>query len=134
MDLNVKQKFDSYPRDVYVNLKRIRELIYQVAEQDGIGEIIETLKWGEPSYASKIGSAVRFDWKAKQPEQYCIFFNCKTTLVETFRELYGDVFNYEGNRAIIFTLGDDLPINALSHCISLSLRYKKIKHLTLLGA
>lgn len=134
MDLTVKQKLDSYPRDVHIQLMRIRELIYHVAEQDGVGELTETLKWGEPSYNSKIGSAIRFDWKAKQPEQYCIYFNCKTTLVETFRELYGEVFKFEGNRAMVFTLGGYLPIKALSHCLSLSLRYKQIKHLALLGA
>ena len=134
MELSVKKKFDSYPKDVNIQLKSIRALIFKVAKQDGIDEITETIKWGEPSYISKIGSTIRFDWKAKSPQQFCIYFNCKTMLVETFRELYGQTFTYEGNRAIVFKLGRSLPVSELAQCLSMSLRYKKIKHLELLGA
>jgi hypothetical protein len=133
MELIVKEKFNTYPPDVRVSLVKLRELIFKVAKQDGIAELIETLKWGEPTYISQIGSAVRIDWKAKTPEQYCIYFNCKTSLVDTFREIYGDTFRYEGNRAIVLKMGQNLPYKELSHCISMSLRYKKIKHLNLLG-
>jgi hypothetical protein len=82
---------------------------------------------------SNIGSTIRVEWKEKSPEQYGIYFNCNTTLVETVKEIYGDTFKYEGNRAIILSVEDTLPIKELSHCISMSLRYKKIKHLALLG-
>tara|TARA_R110001583_G_scaffold16561_22_gene68006 strand:- start:21656 stop:22072 length:417 start_codon:yes stop_codon:yes gene_type:complete len=134
MDLSVKQKFETYPESISVLLNCIRDLIFSVAKQDGISNITETLKWGEPSYTSSIGSTIRFDWKAKYPDQYCIYFNCKTSLVDTFKEMYGDTFTYGGNRAIIFKIDQDVPLTELAHCISLSLRYKKIKHLDLLGA
>ena len=134
MDLNVEQKFNSYPEDVSIQLKTIRGLILKVAKQDGITDLIETLKWGEPSYISEIGSTIRIDWKTKYPEQYCIYFNCKTSLIETFKELYGDTFSYQGNRALVFHLEQTVPYKELEHCLSLSLRYKKIKHLNLLGA
>jgi len=134
MDLSVKRKFENYPDTIIVLLNNIRDLIYSVAKKDGIPDLTETLKWGEPSYVSKIGSTIRFDWKAKYPDQYCIYFNCKTSLVETFKEIYGDTFRYEGNRAIVFKIDQSLPLKELAHCISMSLRYKKIKHLTLLGA
>ena len=134
MDLSVQQKFSTYPESVAVLLNCVRDLIYNVAKQDGICGITETLKWGEPSYVSKVGSTIRIDWKAKYPDQYCIFFNCKTSLIETFKEVYGDTFTYEGNRAIVFKINQVVPYKELSHCISMSLRYKKIKHLVLLGA
>jgi len=134
VDLNVEQKFNSYPEDVSIQLKTIRGLILKVAKQDGITDLIETLKWGEPSYISEIGSTIRIDWKTKYPEQYCIYFNCKTSLIETFKELYGDTFSYQGNRALVFHLEQTVPYKELEHCLSLSLRYKKIKHLNLLGA
>ncbi len=133
MDLNVKKKFESYPDEIAILLGNIRTLIFCIAQQDGISAITETLKWGEPSYISKIGSTIRFDWKVKYPEQYCIYFNCKTSLVETFKEVYGDIFNYDGNRAIILNVDQEIP-KELAHCISMSLRYKNIKHLDLLGA
>lgn len=139
MELSVKKKFETYPAEVAVALLRIRTLIYRVAEQDGIHKLEETLKWGEPSYISKIGSTIRFDWKTKKTDEYCIYFNCKTTLIETFKEIYGDTFLYQGNRAMVFNISqvDNDPITnntALAHCLSMALRYKKIKHLKLLGA
>jgi hypothetical protein len=134
MNLSVKQKFEVYPENIYILLCNVRDLIFSVAEQDGISDLTETLKWGEPSYISKVGSTIRFDWKAKYPDQYCIYFNCKTSLIETFKEVYGDIFIYEGNRAIVFKADQRLPSKELAHCISMSLRYKKIKHLNLLGA
>ena len=133
MDLNVKQKFEIYPEHIAVLLNTIRNIIFSIAKQDGITDITETLKWGEPSYACKTGSTVRFDWKANHPEQYCIYFNCKTSLVDTFKEVYGDIFKYDGNRAIILKIDQPVP-QELAHCISMSLRYKQIKHLDLLGA
>jgi len=134
MDRGVKEKFASYPEDIAILLFNIRKLIYSVAEQDNIFELSETLKWGEPSYISEIGSAIRFDWKPKYADQYGIYFNCKTSLIETFKIVYGDTFTYEGNRAIIFNCKQQIPVRELSHCISMALRYKKIKHLNLLGA
>ena len=52
----------------------------------------------------------------------------------TFRAIYGDAFNYEKNRAIEFTLTDEVPVAALKNCISMALQYHQVKHLPLLGA
>jgi len=134
MNIGVQQKFSSYPDNVAVLLNRLRDIILNVAKQEGISNITETLKWGEPSYVSKVGSTIRIDWKAKYPDQYYIYFNCKTSLLETFKEVYGDTFTYEGSRAIVFKIDQVLPDKELAHCISMSLRYKQIKHLVLLGA
>lgn len=134
MNFQVKVKFDSYPSDVAIELGQIRQLIFTVAKEEGIEDLIETLKWGEPSYIAKTGSAIRFDYKAKLPSQYCLYFNCKTTLIATFKEVYPHTFQYCGNRAIIFALGQQIPTKALAHCISMALRYKQLKHKPLLGA
>lgn len=87
----------------------------------------------EPSSVSGIGSTVRIDWKTKTPDNYYTFFNCNTTLVETFRRVYDGIFEFEGNRAIVFHRDADLPIGEVRHCISLALRYHEIKHLPMLG-
>ena len=86
-----------------------------------------------PSYLTKHGSTIRMDWKKSQPDQYVVYFNCKTKLIDTFKEIYTDKFNFEGNRAIVFNIKDKVPINELKHCFSLSLTYHKIKHLPMLG-
>ena len=134
MDCDVKRKFDTYPENIRMQLFSIRKLIFMVAQQNNISDLCETLKWGQPSYVCHSGSTVRLGWNEKHPEQYAIYFHCQTSLIETFKEVYSDTFIYQGNRALIFHLEDVIPIKALSHCLSMSLRYKKIKHLRLLGA
>lgn len=134
MEPLIKEKFSRYPANVVVLLTTIRTLIFDVAKEDNINDITETLKWNEPSYLTKKGSTLRFDWKPKYPQQYCLFFNCKTTLIETIKTLYGETFVYQGNRALVFQLTDELPLTELKHCISLSLRYHSIKQLPLLGS
>jgi hypothetical protein len=69
----------------------------------------------------------------KKPENFGVYFNCQTVLVETFKEVYGKLFRYDGNRAIVFNIGDSIPTQELMHCIPLALRYHSLKHLPLLG-
>ena len=127
--------FDRYPSEIKEKLMDLRALILETANEIGeIGPVQETLKWGEPSYTSKYGSTVRIDWKEKAPDQYSMYFHCKTKLVDTFKEIYGDVFKFEGNRAIIFQVSDIVPEAELKHCIALSLNYHRVKNLPLLGA
>ncbi|WP_395373378.1 DUF1801 domain-containing protein [Marinicella sp. W31] len=131
----VAQVFAQYPQDIRKRLLFLRQLILDTAaNREDEKPVEETLKWGEPSYLVRGGSTVRLGWKSKQPQQYAIYFHCQTTLVETFKELYPDIFCYDGNRAIIFNLDDDVPTEQLMHCILLSLEYHKRKHLPLLGA
>ena len=134
-DKAVADVFESYPPAIRQKLMDVRKLIYEVAAQDkNIGELEECLKWSEPAYLTKHGSAVRINWKISSPDNVSVYFNCKTILVETFKELYGDVFCYQGNRALIFRFDEQIPFPELKHCIALSLNYHHIKHLPLLGA
>ncbi|MEO0686738.1 MAG: DUF1801 domain-containing protein [Cyanobacteria bacterium J06649_11] len=130
----VEKKFQSYPPAVKPKLDRLRNIIISTASEiDSIISIEETLKWGEPSYLVKKGSTVRIDWKAKTPEQYAIYFKCTSKLVPTFKHKYADLFKYEKNRAILFSLDDELPVKELKACIQLALTYHKVKHLPNLG-
>lgn len=131
---SVAEVFKKYPPDMRKRLLFLRTLVLQTAAELQLGEIEETLRWGEPSYIAKQGSAIRMDWKARDPEHYALYFNCNTTLVETFEALYGHLFCYEGNRAIIFTRMELIPVKQLKHCIGLSLQYHRLKHLPLLGS
>jgi len=131
--IKVSEVFDGYPDAQYEKLLFLRQLIFEAASEVEIDDMEETLKWGEPSYLAKNGSTIRIAWRKSQPTQYGIFFNCKTTLVDTFREVYREKFTFEDNRAIIFELSDSVPVEALKHCITLSLTYHKIKHLPMLG-
>jgi hypothetical protein len=130
----VKGVFNNYPDLVKLQMLHLRELVLSAAtEVEGLEQLEETLKWGEPSYLTKYGSTVRIDWKAKTPEQYAIYFKCTSLLVPTFKALYKNKFNFEGNRAIVFKLNEKIPEAELKHCISMALTYHKIKQLPLLG-
>jgi hypothetical protein len=135
IDPSVKGVFEKYPEMVRVKLFAMRQLILDTASAiESIDTIEETLKWGEPSYLAKKGSTIRINHKKSQPEQYCIYFKCTSLLVKTFRILYKNQFTYEGNRAIVFDLKDEIPEPELKHCIALALTYHRVKHLPLLGS
>ena len=129
-DLEVKRVFNSYPSHIREKLHEIRELIFETArETKGVGEIEETLKWGEPSYLTpqtKSGSTIRINWKEKLGDKYAIYFKCTSLLVPTFKRLYPDL-TYEKDRAILLDLNGDIPVKKLRHCIQLALTYHLIK-------
>lgn len=130
----VADLFKAYPKNVQAKMYTLRQLIFDTAKKTVDGEIEESIKWGEPSYAVKGGSPIRIDWKSKCPDQFAMYFNCKTKLVDTFREMYGDSLKFEGNRAIILMAQQAIPKNELGHCIQLALTKHKRKNLPLLGA
>ena len=134
MNAMVKAKFESYPDDVREHLVQLRTLVMRVAAEENLGEVEESLKWGQLSYRTKNGSPLRIDWKSKSPNEYAMYFVCSTRLVETFRELYQDSLQFEGNREITFTLEQILPEQEVRQCVSMALNYHKVKHLPLLGA
>jgi len=126
-DRAVEEHFDSYPPKVRTKMLALRELVFTTAAKTpGVGELQETLKWGEPAYLteqSKSGTTVRIDWKEKAPDQYAMYVHCQTGLVDTFRSLFPDDFVFEGNRALVFRLSDKLPKEPLAFCIQASLTY-----------
>jgi hypothetical protein len=123
--------FGSYPKELKSKLLALRELILDTAlTTRGVGKLEETLKWGQPSYLtaeSGSGTTVRIDAAKSQPGRYAIYFHCQTDLVATFRELYPTQLKYEGNRSILFDLKDDVPEDAVRHCVSLALTYHQKK-------
>lgn len=125
---DVAAVFAGYPPRVRAKLLRLRRLILEVAARtDGVGELEETLRWGEPSYLttqSKSGSLVRIGWKPAEPDRYAIYFHCQTSLVATFRALYPTTFEFAGNRALTFAVKDAVPLNELRRCIELALTYR----------
>lgn len=126
----VDKIFDNYPETVKDKMMYLRQLIIDTAkETKEITHLTETLKWGEPSYQTKISSTLRMDWKPKNPNQYAMYFQCTSKLIATFKMVYDDVFTFEGDRAILFQMDDTIPEAALKKCITVALTYHKVKHL-----
>lgn len=130
----VSKLLEQYPPAAKKKLIQLRKLIINTAKATvGVDKLVETTKWGEPSYLTKTGSTIRMDWKAKTPDNYYLYFICSTELVNTFRLIIGEELEFEGNRAIVLNLKEPMPTEALQRCITLALTYQKVKHLPMLG-
>ncbi len=127
----VAQVFEAYPDTVRKKLLALRELVFRTAAAiEGVGELEETLKWGEPAYVtskSRSGSTVRIGWKTSTPSRYAMYFHCQTNLVETFKTLFPDEFTFEANRAIVFTDAEAIPMDSLAFCVAAALTYQRRK-------
>ncbi len=127
----VKKVFDAYPQKLKPKLLHLRQLILDTAsETEGVGQLEETLKWGQPSYLtpiSKSGTTIRIDQIKSNPEQYGIFVHCQTTLISTYREMYSDVLSFDGNRCVTLDLNEDPSDEVLRHCFELALTYHQKK-------
>jgi hypothetical protein len=126
-DPQVKSVFARYPDSLRRKLMDLRQVIIDTAAQtDGVGPIIETLKWNEPAYLPKkpnVGTTIRINAVKGSTTRYAMFVHCQTTLIETFRQHYPDQFDLEGNRALVFDMEQPLPRKPLRHCIALALTY-----------
>jgi hypothetical protein len=128
---DVQRVFDQYGETTQQKLMKLRELILNVAaETEAVGAIEETLKWGQISYLThhpRSGTTIRIDEYQPGTQQIAVFVHCQTNLVETFRSMYPDTFQYEGNRALIWDELDDAQVDILKHFIELALTYHQRK-------
>ena len=122
----VNRAFDALPAPIGKRLLQVRDLIFATAaKHDEVGQLTETLKWGEPAYLtdeSGSGSTIRLG-RLKDSEHAAIFFNCRTTLVDTFRERFPGQFEFRQTRALLLPVAGKLPKQELSVCLSLALTY-----------
>lgn len=133
-DPKVDAVFANYPDFVKDKMQYLRELVIETAAEISEVKVLEeTLKWGEPSFVTKNGSTLRMDWKEKTPDQYAMYFQCSSRLVDTFRLVFDHKFQFEGKRAIIFQLNQKIPELELKECIKTSLRYHLVKKEITLG-
>ncbi len=131
-DPAVAQAFDAFAPAVRKRLLALRDLIRSVAAAtEGVGEIEETLKWGEPAYLtaqSRSGSTIRLGSPKTQPGHCALYFNCNTNLVDTFRSLFPVGLQFEGNRAIVLAPDAKIDKPALALCIGAALTYHRDKN------
>ena len=125
----IVEALSHYPEPFRLRLLDIRELVYAVAaETEGVGPLTETLKWGEPAYLteqSKSGTTIRLGATRAAPGACAVLFNCKTTLVETFRSHFAEDFAFEGNRALLVPVTGTLPREPLMLCLRAALTYHR---------
>lgn len=128
MPSDVAAVFAKCPNEVRPSLLETRTLIFEVAEDVGVGPLTETLKWGEPAYlteATKAGSTVRL---GVNDGRAAVFFNCHTTLMDGFRADFPEL-SYLGKRGIL--LEEPFDWAALALCLSRALTYHRAKRGTM---
>jgi hypothetical protein len=122
----VSRAFEAFPPPVGRRLIEVRKLVFATAKaHDEVGSLTETLKWGEPAYLTEqtgSGSTIRHG-RVKDSEHAAILFNCKTTLIDTFRERFPNQFEYRQTRALLLNVAGALPKQELTVCLSLALTY-----------
>lgn len=125
---DVAAVFAAYPPPVRAKLKALRELIFRTAAHtERAGRLEETLKWGQASYLTRnpaTGTTIRIDAITGRPCEYALYVHCQTTLIDTFRTRFGNELRYEGNRAVVFSVDEEVPVEILRTCIALALTYR----------
>ncbi len=122
----IDKKISTYPAQAVTALKKLENTFYWQRRN-----VIWMLK--KPSNGASPAMFARVAVPSGLTGKPNILSNMRFTLVESFRELYRDEFVFEGNRAMVFQLGQNVNWQAFRHCVSMSLQYHKIKHLPLLG-
>ena len=124
---NIKAIYEGFSPDVKKATLLVRDWVFEIAATDNeIGIITEDLKWGEPSYLTgqtQSGTTLRINQKKNNLNLFAIYVNCKTDLVENFKNIFPHL-KYEGTRAIFFDASKPLPENEVKTIISMVLRYK----------
>ena len=72
---DINALFNRYPSPVRQQLERVRDLIFAQAAEHQLGEVAESLKWGEASFQVKGGTPIRMDWKPDDPDSIKLFFS-----------------------------------------------------------
>lgn len=126
---HVAAVFDDWPADIRSRLLEVRRLILDTAAAtEGVGEIEETLKWGQPAYLTsecRSGSTIRIAPMKGEAGNCALFFNCQTSLVETFRHWFPKGLRFEGNRALVLDVAKPLPTVEVTECVAAALTYHR---------
>ncbi|WP_439122383.1 DUF1801 domain-containing protein [Marivita sp.] len=120
---HISAVFEAYPDQARNVLYDLREMVFGIASSiPEAGPVMETLKWGQPSYAVTTGTPVRLGVsKAGEP---AVFVHCQTRVISDARALFDQGLCFEGNRAISFPSGCPIPETAVRHVLYTALSYR----------
>jgi hypothetical protein len=128
----VAAKFDSFDPPVRHRLLVLRALIFAVASKtEGVGPLVETLKWGQPGYLTaktKSGATIRISTDDTFGPGIALYVSCNSNLVDDWRYRYPEL-KLRGNRSLHLRDGETIETPALCHCIALALTYHRRKKL-----
>ena len=124
----VADVYAGYPEAARTLLGTLRGWTFEEADLAGASPLTETLKWGEPAYltqATRAGTTLRLAWSKKSPSEARMLVHCQTSLIETWRDRFGDTLTFDGNRAVRLPLDAPLAEEPLRICIAMALTYHR---------
>ena len=122
---------DAYKRapDMFAQpLADLRTSIFEAAENAKVGDVEETLKWGEISFLPKkprIGTTIRLGWNEDTGE-IRFYVPCQTRLIDIYKARFPQEFQYEGNRVVRIPIRD-ARTPFVSELIALAFTYHRDK-------
>ena len=126
MPSDIAAAFAAVPPAERQRLHALRTLILSVAaETPGVGRLTETLKWGQPSYeavAPRSGTPLRIG--VPKTGGVALYAHCQTTVIARARDVFQNILDFEGNRAVLLPLEGDWPEVALRHVVRSALTYR----------
>lgn len=91
-------------------LLALRNLILDTAQSlPQIGEIEESLRWGQPAYLTsqtKSGTTIRVG--LSKQARFALFVHCQTTVISEFEQSFPGWDLIDGNRAVLFDRKRDI--------------------------
>jgi len=122
----VDEVLKACPKAASKYLHDIRDLIFETAATLAeAGTIAESLKWGEPSYATvrpRSGTPIRLGWD-ETGETISLYVHCQTSLVKEWRQHYSDQLDLIDNRELRLSVTAPPSPDILRHCIAMALTY-----------
>lgn len=110
----VAAAFDAAPMPAKTGMQKLRELILQVAaDLPEIGEVTETLRWGQPAYVTSERAGASLRLGVPKTGGFALYTHCQTSLIADFSSMFPNMDTVEGTRAIHFT--DPAQINPARH-------------------
>ncbi|MEM7270889.1 MAG: DUF1801 domain-containing protein [Pseudomonadota bacterium] len=103
----VADAFAAFPGEAREGLLRLRGLIFEIADEEQVGPLTETLKWGQPAYlteASKAGTTIRLG--LPKTGGWGLYVHCQTSIIGEARDALGDQMTFDGNRGVLLTGGE----------------------------
>ncbi len=121
------------PEEIKSALMHLRAMIFDVAEtSDEIGNIVETLKWGQPSYLTekpKTGTTLRIDRDTSGKGDVALYVNCQTSLVSEWRGMFPEE-TFGGDRSLHLSLTKPTPTSSLRQMVLMALTYHSRKKIS----
>lgn len=121
----VQAAFNAMPSATRDTLLAIRTMIYDLAADLPVGRIEETLKWGQPSYATPdTNAATPIRLGVTKSGTPAIFTHCQSSVMSDFQSICGTGFTFDGNRALHLPADAMPPLDSLTPLLRAALTYR----------